>query len=1500
MEPGSERPDEKNLEKDKEKSNLINEKKEETSRELRAQTVEELTNIEKNVLVSSSSYNQRKEKKVVKLVEEKTGEKRNNDNDNKINNTTASTNNDNKKKKDSAVFERPSFQFFKEKVKPVKPIKRPTTIGNLLVAGLDSKNFLINEDKPDKSKVVGENFGGKAIRREEVKRDGETSCEKKIDRRKSPLDRLEESRSKIKVLQDNLGTRIQAITALSYNEELSNRPLRSSIEIETNQNLNEIKFDSDFLERQRLEERLEIEEKRLTLDKDLETKPRYCRKVSEIEKRWSGEFLQRRSGNENRSEDSSSSESSYVEEFGSVSSQESIVVERSVRFSNAKFEEDREAISSRRRASVEFFEGSTVSTLGSDSGLDEEEKKLASAGYVDRRSPNARSYEEDPSRKSKDRSIPRESGRRSETVNKIERRTEDGYAKLIREFTMEPGVSRLKKEEKQKKKSGLRRLLPGFFSPKDSRKDYNKKKERKERRKQDERHFARYQQNGNYTRSPDTMNLNEDIKRNVKLDNSLNGSIIEERLDEIKRELFPDQGLITSTPDHFSENDEGRKIMVQASKYRAEMAPSNAIAEDVGRWYDRKVLSSDDKRYEERRMEEDAVGIKPGLELENGRSTLGGQLERKHSLQEANRGGRAFFQRNHGPSGRISAPPAERYFSKSRLVRPIDRPLPAIPRARVELSNYENYEREECQEERESRAENYENELGRRRSATVVVDTSNDRTGKYSSPGSSQKSGDYADSCCTPNSSQKSEFSPSSSKSGEYYLNSPRTSARTSPSAQNEGIYANETRPTKNPGYPGDELEERVYDETPPSPLGDAPDIEIERKRNDADTTSNRIPMPSKKGSSSSPRGASRKAQPSDQILIASPKREVIYERRTFGNIARLRPESPITTTMCNVPKDRVERINDDGFSKMKESQGQRNRDNIDGHRSASLPPFSTIPTASGSSSICTMKNLQRPEPVYAGSRLRSEPGACRRNVNDSSGPTTTTTSTTTTATTTPTPTTTTTTLSSLSVSSQEKLYTSKGSLQREPISDRQRARVLVGESSRMGNEVGVYHGQGCPISCNPASLPSSSSSPSKRRTMQHLEAFYWQQKALEAHRKTGLPVNNESLRVEPTRDKQPTSHKINLPEIREAVYWQQLKKLDEEQQRRIYERNLMEESRLDSARSISNRPVGRSSVRQQPTTTSTDATMDRSYWSNEKTRPAKTGNPLRPNLMHGQKGSTQPILIVRPQQHAIRDRQEIPIKSVDDRSRLSPRRSKSASPHLRVNRNVNKSDGIIYNYEDDNDCNNDGNKQQTARPHPIFKRGSLVSSDSVEYSTTGTKRVSFSNQNVGTELSNGNWPTKHGTASEPPTRRHRSDDSVSDTDSVFIRDPNLDIVYTGYPTTSSCSRNLEASYGYHRTPRNNDSKSLSQEYDADRPLPPLPKEPNVGQGQRWNVPPNNYRKWPALCESESGSEAAGEVQRIFGRSDVSSGANAALGGRTVWGGGGSRSASIPRLGWFP
>lgn len=85
-------------------------------------------------------------------------------------------------------------------------------------------------------------------------------------------------------------------------------------------------------------------------------------------------------------------------------------------------------------------------------------------------------------------------------------------------------------------------------------------------------------------------------------------------------------------------------------------------------------------------------------------------------------------------------------------------------------------------------------------------------------------------------------------------------------------------------------------------------------------------------------------------------------------------------------------------------------------------------------------------------------------------------------------------------------------------------------------------------------------------------------------------------------------------------------------------------------------------------------------------------------------------------------------------------------------------------------------------------------------------------------DLASGSWPTKRGTAPEPPTRRHRSEDSASDTDSVFSHQERRDVAHC---------------HG-------------GSEYDADRPLPPLPKEPmklvsgrgNVRVDVRWNAGP--------------------------------------------------------------
>ncbi|XP_066584928.1 uncharacterized protein [Prorops nasuta] len=543
-------------------------------------------------------------------------------------------------------------------------------------------------------------------------------------------------------------------------------------------------FEQDFLQKHNFDKRLRIDEKRL-LETDIDyvsdaEKPverKYSKKVSELEKRWSGEFLDLTNNRRNSSE--SSSKSSYVEEIGSVSSVESIG------------HPDRKLVS---------FQGcsNAISTPGSD---------------------NSRRTEE-----------------QSDSVARGEPVKTDGYANLIKEFSnMEGTSSRLKKEEKhqQKKKSGFRRLLPAFLSPKDynrtSNKDYggSSKKEKQERRKQDDqRHFARYQKSGNYTRSPDTLNLNDDISRNVQLNTSLNGSMIEERLDEIKRELFPDQGLlVTSTPDHFS----------------------------PGRSYE---TASIDRRVPDHHHHQ---------QQQQQQMRRYGMLERKHSLQEHNPNARnLFFMRNHAPSGRISAPPNERFILRPRAIHPIDRPLPAIPHSRLDLSDYANYQHQEIHQYL-NQSPFYEN--GQQ---NAKRGQSTGKSSKYSSPGSSQKSGDYADSSFTPNSSQKSEFSPSSSKSGEYYLNSPRDGSllaeEISPNIDNQRSPDQSFRSENSRSCDADEKENRP--------------IVTQKLR-----VSNCSPASMASTSSPNLRGNSRqaspvhgplcssqrKSQPNDQILIASP-----------------------------------------------------------------------------------------------------------------------------------------------------------------------------------------------------------------------------------------------------------------------------------------------------------------------------------------------------------------------------------------------------------------------------------------------------------------------------------------------------------------------------------------------------------------------------------------------------------------------------------------------------
>ncbi|XP_078043149.1 uncharacterized protein LOC144473278 isoform X9 [Augochlora pura] len=1354
-----------------------------------------------------------------------------------------------------------------KRIKPIRLTKSPS-IGSIVVKNkippkVPAKPILktpvLEPKSPEKSKDP-----------EEPQNSTDSKIEDLDKKERDAKDRLERSQSKIEDLQQHLSTRIDATTAEQYKKLLE---LRAScgVKVVVDSNANEkplAEFDEEFLRRQSLDKQLRIEEQDLGLEEvesDTQKRPSYSKKVSEVEKRWSGEFLERRRSSE-------SSKSSYIEELGSVSSRESVEEEHRTLFSEGA--DDRGSITELEET-LTVVSSDLVSTVDSDSCLedrikavDEDIERIDDEEDDDDDDVHGRN-QNDRYQWRKDRILELMQDHRiassTDSIDLFITRSSpgrDGYANLIREFSMEVGCSR-KKEEKQKKKLGLRRLLPGFFSPKDSRKDY-KKKEAKEKKRQDDRHFARYQQNGNYTRSPDTMNLNEDIKRNVKLDNSLNGSMIEERLDEIKRELFPDQGPITSTPDHLARDDGQALLRDRAGQPRSYTTDSSlsSIAPD-DRWAERNALgiSPDIRKFEQRQKRE-----------EFGR----GHLERKHSLQEPNHH-RYFFHRNHGPSGRISAPPTERYLVRPRAIHPVDRPLPAIPHSRTDL--YENY----LEENREpdnmyaqktfSNVGLYENDnasglILKSVSAQVkitrqpIVNPNNRtpvaRSPKYPSPGSSQKSGDYADSSCTPNSSQKSEFSPSSSKSGEYYLQSPGNSpTNTKDLDERDGIYENEKSPSRSSTRC---MDDRIYDVTPSSPGPSTPTnqerssettgLSPSKSSQNGDRTQRlegRSFDPSPGSGPCSPGGqakvrtqpAPRRAQPNDQILIASPKREPPYESR----IPR-----PSNDPRATVDSPGSARLQSSGPMDPKQDYS---------------PPRMTFTQGSVSSFPAEMP---RPQPVYVQRSNVSPPGDYRAGLQKNEedrvawvqGRTTS-----------PTPAPRQerspqrsqvpekTNRLDLQVEVQrqpqqvQKPKNSPGQVKVKVASPGQRESCSPDQQRRPDE---VLYVQRVP---EPVYAQRGATSPSKQETRQHLEAFYWQQKALEAQRKSVTSPTASNLRQ--------IGRKIDLPEVREAVYWQQLKKLDEEQQRRIYEQNMAEEV-VHRAKSPA-RP-------RQGTLRAPAVCGEPNTWQ-ESMKRGKCVVSGKPPLMQGQKGPNQPVLIVRPQQ-AIRDRRELQAKPLDP-DRLEAQRSKSASPHFhRGNEPQRKPEAAGYEESNDPDAK---------VPHPIFKRGSLISGESVEYGTTGgAKRVSFSNQSsVGQDLAAGSWPTKHGTAPEPPTRRHRSEDSTSDTDSVF---------------------------SHHE--RREQAHCAESEYDADRPLPPLPKDSsskapgavrsNVFGDPRWqdprmatSPPGADPMRLPRQKEEEWNSDGKGRQSNDIGgsgRGEGEAGSNEIPSGRRGGGGGGGNVGS--------
>lgn len=1587
---------------------------------------------------------------------------------------------------------------------------------------------------------------------------------------------LRKSHSKIEELQRGLRTKINASTAETYKQRLpSSQSLRGGgrlvKSLDLNENVTREKFDEEFLKKHNFDKKLKIEEKRV-LETDLDyvsdsektetrldvgenvdnngEKRRYSKTVSDIEKRWSGEFLEGRL-DQNSSE---SSKSSYVEELGSISSHEDIIGEGDARF-----------IEEIRKRSEEFPSCSINSSLKSSNPEDILEDTVSTAGSniqgdcriedVDAEVEASNAAKKEESNESKESTLKNSSDTSSATTTessvtpkedksleksaifvvsenpeekknvenlnelknsgnyeklsefveavksdvgdveesirpkvdepltvgaanegRVEDRNrdsdrpgsrisdKDGYAELIKTFTMEAGTSKTPKEEKKRK--GFRRLLPGLFSPKDSRKEY--KKEQKERKKREEKQFGQYQQNGNYTRSPDTMNLNEDIKRNVKLNTSLNSSIIEERLNEIKQELFPEQGLTTSTPDHFLQPESnGVRPGSKNQRFYTANSSLSSIAPEEKWMMDQNIISGspDMRKLKQRKPEADPKRI----------------LERKHSLQELASQGRFF--RNHGQSGRTSTPPNERYLIRPRAVHPVDRPLPAIPQ-KIEFSNYENHQ----ELRQQSNPENYSRERYPRQvedyrdnSGNIYRDKNNSsksepgrnqsvdsgfnltpvsaqvkitrqpvinqnqkapligRSPKYS-PSSSQKSGDYADSSYTPNSSQKSEFSPSSSKSGEYYLNSPRaSSARTSPddslTDRREQIFENRLDPVYDAAATPDRVRSPVsYDHPsttpenskPPGSLivlplpRDTPEpIYVQRSpgqtqhstatpsprpgashdsgrdvsfpvRTPENSTRNRAMSPARNRSPASPRSsaeqprrsvnspprkltspltvstsnnsgsmavrgspvvetgtsisplarpmspcedaapirtpttsprmnesrqrtpvsgpyvpmASRRSQPNEQILIASPKRDAYYETQV---------RRPSNARVSDYPASPVPMIEPPKGSNCLDSPDDAIYD-ASGSRAASPRVISgASPTRNQARSGAQPSGIQRPEPIY-GHRTMPSPAGTREQVYGQCG---------------------------VPQGRGQELYSDgegRGTALSSPRSPTDQQPRSSSQSPRQGatalqrsqmttpthstgsenlseSQQSIYSGR---QTVNTESVYSQGSSrqpsPSKKQTMQHLEAFYWQQKALESQRKS-----NSSPSVGPRRS---AEQRIDYPEIREAMHWHQLKKLDEEQQRKIYHQQNIRDERNDPLywrRKLQSPPNSPSTVASSANGSSPSlahqtpsGTMENLYWRSKLQQPKPTVIN-KPPIM-GQKGQNQPVLIVRPQpvyQEKKMENREIYVEH-RDLKREPPPRSKSASPlfargderrSLSLPRKPDSDDGGFLRgrerssiaalrkaetppiYEE----GNDGDK----KPPPIFKRGSLISnsSSSVDYAA-GQKRVSFSNQTTNADIGAGIWPTKHGMAPEPPTRQHRLDrtSASSESDRVdFLHDVenqnNANANVYGNVMARSVSQNGSSPTAASGTLATYEANV--PEYDADRPLPPPPRQPlrflrrsNSVRDQPGGSPtgpkvdygsdtggkyPCNSRRWPPVSESESGSEA-NEIQRILRR----------------------------------
>ncbi|XP_011495092.1 PREDICTED: uncharacterized protein LOC105360018 [Ceratosolen solmsi marchali] len=1010
-------------------------------------------------------------------------------------------------------------------------------------------------------------------------------------------------------------------------------------------------------------------------------------------------------------------------------------------------------------------------------------------------------------------------------------------------------------KKRKKKEKSLRRFIPAIFT-KDNQKENLEKVELGERKKHNDRYYTHYQQNGRLNRCSDPLYLNNDGKTHVKLNPSLSGSIIEERLNEIKHDLFPTPGnMSTTTPDHFLISENVRTKPLHQQKHTAPNGfldvPYNSLSIDVrgqeNKWIvDGNIISaSPDMRNLKQRKSQTDESIKQCV------------LKRKYSFQESMI---SPFRRNCGASGRVSAPPNERFLIRPRAIHPIDRPLPAIPQKIMTTSDYCNISPNnkpsntqtvviEIQKENSQNAQDLNRDASNKlmekediECNTEISNTINNfhrplnfqssEANLRCSSSASLKSGDYADSSYTANSSQKSELSPTSSKSGEYYLlNSPHASNQTSSTDSltdlrvqeipqsikveiNELDFACDKLSQINQFTKTQEKNEQksqdLYQSEKSGFVYDGITSEIKKDITAYVTkTCNQL---DKKGTEEQnlldlknydQQLEQKVHQNKNKLSLTKKKQEQSMHNNTLSNLPNsnenVLTKNKLQQDNCQDTKLATSQtqITDKKSCHTKESQpndqvliASPQRDDTSMYSAQSSSYQSDLNHSVSSvndnakkknctdnalaissnthNSPDTLRIVKRQQPSSPGKNNQRRPEPIYIYNSPSSTP-------------------------SPSLSNTDQInYSNINQSCKNDISAQIHSSDSYNET-QFSNEQTKIDSQKKrnTLETNRQVPPESkkktdfsinsgqqSLSPQKKKMMQHLEAYYWHQKAIDAQRKSVIGMN--SL------------------EVKEYAYWKQIQGINRERSmiNQEYNRKMLFQSQQIYCN-------GRVEYGSLP----------------EAERQTQIENFERQCMY--QKEQRQPILVVRPQP--------------------CPRNNSSLQANCAINSNAQQ-------------------------PFPIYRRVSQANNNGnmiiADYGNMGPKRVSFSNQNNVTKIGPGQWPTKHGPAPEPPTRKKKIEPSS----------------HYDTPCTNvlPCDKQELAKY---------------DEYDANRPLPAPPNHSSSPSSwlpmKRYSIPKGQQRNskyqviqnrlprhsindddtdhkfLPTFSESESGSEA-GEVQRIL------------------------------------